>query len=143
MDGDSKSFQEVCDMDPFNGVTIHKEECLAHVSKRLKKTLCKIKKTKKQTYIQCKLTEPKAKYISSNYSTAVRQNRGQSATLIARELNILLSHVSGIHESCPEDAWCRWRQTSSSAKPPTAALTNYSPLEIDKIKKVVNIYATE
>ena len=124
-------------MDPYNGVTIHKEECLAHVSKRIKKN------TKKQTYIQLKLTEPKAEYISSNYSTVVRKNRGQTAALIARGLNILLSHVSGIHASCPEDSWCRWRQTSSSAKPPPAALTNYSLLEIDKIKEVFNIYATE
>ena len=143
-DGDSKSYQQVCEMDPYNGVTIHKEECLAHVSKRLKKTLCKKKKnTKKQTYIQCKLTEPKAEYISSNYSTVVRQNRGQTAALIARGLNILLSHVSGIHENCSEDSWCRWRKTSSSVKPPPAALTNYSPLEIEKIKEVFNIYATE
>ena len=71
------------------------------------------------------------------------QNRGQSATLIARGLNILLSHVSCLHASCPEDSWCRWRQTSSSAKPPPAALTNYSPLETDKIKEVFNVDATE
>ena len=32
-DGDSKSFQEVCATHPYNEVTIHKEECLAHVSK--------------------------------------------------------------------------------------------------------------
>ena len=46
-DGDSKSYQEVCEMYPYNEVTIHKEECLAHVSKRLKKTLCNIKKNTK------------------------------------------------------------------------------------------------
>ena len=33
------SFQLVRETDPYNGVTIHKDECLAHVSKRLKKTL--------------------------------------------------------------------------------------------------------
>ena len=143
-DGDSKSFQQVCEMDPYDGATIHKEECLALVSKRLKKTLCKIKKnTKSHTYVQHKLTEPKAEYISSNYSTVVRQHRGQSAALIARALNILLSHVSGIHSSCPEDSWCRWKQTSSSSKPPPAALTNYSTLEISKIEEVFNVYATE
>ena len=131
-------------MDPYDGVTIHKEECLVHMSKRLKKTLCKIRKnTKSQTYVKHKLTEPKAEYISSNYSTVARQHRNQSATLIARRRNILLSHVSGIHSSCPEDSWCRWRQTSSSSKPPPAAPTNYSPLEINKIKEVFNVYATE
>ena len=98
---------------------------------------------KSQTYVQHKLTEPKAEYISSNYSTVVRQHRGQSAALIARGLNIFLSHVSGIHSSCPEEYWSRWRQTSSSSKPPPAALTNYSPLEINKIKEVFNVYATE
>ena len=142
-EGDSKSFQQVCEMDPYDGATIHKEECLAHVSKRLKKTLCKIKKnTKSQIYVQHKLTEPKAEYISSNYSTVVRQNRGQSAALIAERLNILLTHVSGTHANCPEDSWCRWRQTSSSSKPPPPNLMNYYPHEIDKIKEVFNIYAT-
>ena len=129
-------------MDPYKGVTIHKEECLAHVSKRLKKTLQDTEEHKKKYYIQCKLTESKAEYISSNYSTAVRQIRGQPSALVAKGLNILLSHVSGMHANCPEDSWCRWRQISSSAKPPPAALTN-SPLEIDKIKEVFNIYATE
>ena len=135
-DGHSKSYQLVSDMSLYYGDTIHKEECLAHVSKRLMKTLCKKKRnTKSKTYVQHKLSEPKAEYISSNYSTVVRQNKGQSAALIANKLNILLTHVSGIHGICPEDSWCRWRQTSSSSKPPPAAPTNYSQKEIDKIKE--------
>ena len=44
-DGDSKSYQLVRDMKLYNGDTIHKEECLPHVSKRLKKTLCKKRRT--------------------------------------------------------------------------------------------------
>ena len=94
-------------------------------------------------YVQHKLTEPKAEYISSNYSTVVRQNRGQSAALIAEGLNNLLTHVSGIHANCPEDSWCRWRQTSSSSKPPPLNFKNYYPHEIDKIKEVFDINATE
>ena len=79
------------------------------------------KHTKSKIHIQHKLSEPKAEYISSNYSTVVRQNKGQSAALIAKGLNILLTHVSGMHANCPEDSWCRWRQTSSSSnQPPTA-----------------------
>ena len=51
--GDCEGFQQVCEIDPYFGVTIHKEGFLAHESKRLKKTLCKRKKnTKSQTYIQ-------------------------------------------------------------------------------------------
>ena len=103
----------------------------------------KRKNTKSQIYVHHKLTEPKAEYISSNYSTVVRQNRGQSAAFIAEGFNIFLTHVSGIHANCPEDSWCRWRQISSSSKPPPPNLTNYYPHEIDKIKEVFNIYATE
>ena len=51
----------------------------------------------------------RSEYISSDYLTAVRQNRGQSAALIAKGLKILLSHVSGIHANYSEDSWCKWR----------------------------------
>ena len=46
-DGDSKSYQQISKMKPSGSLLIHKEECLAHVSKRLKKNLCKIKKSTK------------------------------------------------------------------------------------------------
>ena len=74
-DGGSKSYQQVVSMDPYPLVPIHKEECLAHVSKRIKKSLCWIKKsTKSHSYIQHKLPEPKAEYVSSNFSTVILQN---------------------------------------------------------------------
>ena len=70
--GDSKSFQQVCDLNLYNNTTpFRTEECLARFSKRLKKTLCTVEKnTKGHFYIQHQLTDPKA-YISSNYSTAI------------------------------------------------------------------------
>ena len=106
-DGESKSYNQVSNMNPYGTLPIHKEECLAHVSKRLKKTLCKIKKnTKKQSFVQTKLSDPKAVYISSKYSTVVVQNKGKSPDEIAKRLNIFLSHVSGNHSNCPEDFWC-------------------------------------
>ena len=57
-DTDSKSYpQLVRDMKLYDGATIHKEECLAHVSKRVKKSLCKKKRNiKSKTYIQHKLS---------------------------------------------------------------------------------------
>ena len=74
-DGDSKSYQQVVSMDPYPLVPIHKEESLAHVSKRIKKSLCWIKKsTKSHSYIQHKLPESKAEYVSSNFSTVILQN---------------------------------------------------------------------
>ena len=46
-DGDGKSFQLVRERDPYNGVTIHKGERLALVSKRLKMRHCKQRRTPK------------------------------------------------------------------------------------------------
>ena len=143
-DGDSKSYTQVCQMNPYDSLPIHKEECLAHVVKRIKKTLCRIKKnTAKQSYIQCKLTVPKADYVSTNYSTVVLQNRGKSPAQLAKGLNTFLYHVSGDHSNCPLDTWCRWKRTSSTTKPPPTKPTNYTPKEILKIHEVFDIYATE
>ena len=110
-DGDSKSYQQVVSMDPYPLNPIHKEECLAHFSKRIKISLCLIKKsTKAHSYIQHKLPEPKAEYVSSNFSTVILQNRGKSPVHMANGFAILLSHVSGEHNACPDDSWCRWKK---------------------------------
>ena len=102
----------------------------------------KRKNTKSQIYVHHKLTEPKAEYISSNYSTVVRQNRGQSAALIAEGVNILLMSVV-FTQTVLKIPGVDGDKTSSSSKPPPPNLTNYYPHEIDKVKEVFNIYATE
>ena len=143
-DGDSKSYQQVVSMDPYPLVSIHKEECLAHVSKRLKKSLCRIKKsTKAHSYIQHKLPEPKAEYVSSNFSTVILQNRGKTPTQMAGGLSILFSHIRGEHETCPTDSWCRWRITASTTQPIPATTTNFSTQDVAKVREVFNIFATE
>ena len=143
-DGDSKSYQQVVNMDPYPLVPIHKEECLAHVSKRVKKSLCRIKKsTKAHAYIQHKLPEPKAEYVSSNYSTVVLQHRGKSPAQMAKGLDTLLSHISGKHDSCPTDSWCRWRKTATTSQPTPATTTNFTSQDIKKVREVFAIFATE
>ena len=32
IDGDTKSFQQVCDLNLYNNTPVRKEECLAHIS---------------------------------------------------------------------------------------------------------------
>ena len=143
-DADAKSYCQVSAINPYGSLPIHKEECLAHVSKRIKKRLCTVKKnTKNFSYGQCKLSEPKADYISSNNSTVVFQHKGKSPTEIAAGLNAPLSHASGEHSTCPNDTWCKWRQTSSTSKPPHAATTNLTPIEIAKVREVFQTYGTE
>ena len=50
-------------------------------------------RSQNHSYIQHKLPEPKATYISSNYSTAILQHKGQSPAANAEGLNIFLSHA--------------------------------------------------
>ena len=142
-DGDSKSYQKVVSMDAYPLVPIHKEECSAHVSKRIKKTLCRIKKNTKSTkYVQHKLVEPKSEYVSSNYSTVILQHRGKTPAQMCTGLNILLSHITVDHSTCPSDTWCRWNQTSVT-KPPPPRSTNFTPQDILKVKEVFNTFGTE
>ena len=143
-DGDSKSYQQVVNMDPYPLVQIHKEECLSHVSKRIKKTLCRINKsTKHRTYSQYKLVESKAEYVSSSFSTTILQHRGKTPKQMAKGLDILLSHISSDHNTCPENSWWRWRKTATSSQPTPATTTNFTPNEISKVMEVFAIFATE
>ena len=142
-DGDSKAFHHVTTLNPYPLVKVRKEECLTHVTKRLKKNLKKIKaNTKTKTYIQHKLPEWKADYIASNYSTVILQNRGTTPEKLSRSLRVLLDHAAGIHSGCPtgENSWCRWNRPSISTKP--ATLTTFTTIDIQKVQEAFNTYAT-
>ena len=145
-DGDSKSYTDVVEMNPYPTVNIVKEECIAHVTKRLKKTLMRIKRnTKEITYIHHKLSEPKAHYISSNYSTVIIQNRGKSPYAISHALSVFLAHASGDHATCPDsvNSWCRWRAAAYSGKPPPPVETHLSNKDLEKIREVFQVFGTE
>ena len=133
-DGDSKAFQRVTTLDPYPLVQALKEECLTHVSKRLKKNLKKMKpNTKTTTYIQHKLPEWKADYIAASYSTVILQNRGTTPDKLSHALHILLDHPAGNYSGCPtvDNTWCRWNRPSSSSTP--ATLTTFTPIAIQKV----------
>ena len=143
-DGDSKSYQQVVDLDPYPLVKIRKEECQTHVVKRLKRNLKKKKRsTKKATFIQHKLSEWKADYIAANYSTVIYQHRGSTPAKLSSGLHLLLDHVAGNHSGCPtgEKSWCRWRNPSSSST--HTVQTTFKPNDIQKVREVFDTFATE
>ena len=110
----------------------------------VKKTLCRLRRsTKAHTYIQHKLPEPKAEYVSSKYSTVVLQLRGKSPAQMAKGLDTFLSHVSGEHDSCPTVSLCRWRKTAISSKLAPASTTNFTSQDIKKVQEVFATFATE
>ena len=141
-DGDSKAYNEITLMKPYDPITVQKEECITHVAKRLKKNLCTIKNnTANKTYVQCRLSEPKADHVSSNYSTFVIQNRGKSPATLSKGLHILLDHLCGEHYNCPKDTWCRWQKPS--AEPPPSKTHINKPQEQAKVREEFETYASE
>ena len=106
-DGDSSSFKNLLKSNPYNSLLkIHKEECLGHVQKRVKKWL-----RKKNKYFRG-LPEAKADRIARMYALVVVQNRGKSATEIHEALQTLITHIDEKHHTCPvgEDTWCYFQK---------------------------------
>ena len=62
---------------------------------------------------------------------------------MARGFSILLSHISGEHDTCPIDSWCRWRITASTTQPIPATTTMFSTQDVAQVREVFNIFATE
>ena len=142
-DGDGKGFLQVTSLNPYPLVVVRKEECLTHVAKRLKKNLKKVKANNKAlSYVQHKLSDWKADYIASNYSTVILQNRGTTPDHLSTALYILLKHAAGDHFDCPsgEDTWCRWNRTSGTSIP--TSVSTFTPTDIQKIREVLNTYAS-
>ena len=92
-DGDSSSFKNVKESDPYNSrVTVRKEECIGHVQKRLKKRL--MKKSGGAVH----LSQSKADRTSHLYALVIVQHRGQSAPEFHNGLQVLLDHTKENHE---------------------------------------------
>ena len=51
------------------------------------------------TYIQHKLPNPKAEYVSSSFTTTILQHRGMSPKKVATGLNIRFILISGDHNT--------------------------------------------
>ena len=111
-DRDFNSYTQVTQIYPTNLLPFHKEECLGHVSKRLKDALCIIKKnTLKLSFMDTKLSEPKANYIGTNYSTVILQHRGKWTAEIAEGLDTFLSHtLVGIIQTVLQISGAGWNK---------------------------------
>ena len=144
-DGDSKSYNQVSQMNPYKTLAIHIEECLVHVSNDSKRLLPLWRNllpsilTSSTNLLVC----PKPIKFLQNYTTVILQNRGKSPADLYKRPSIFLSHVSRIHSTFPNDSCCRCNQTSITAKPPPTNLINYTKNELAKVREVFEIYSSE
>ena len=129
-DGDSKGYKKVCDLDPYDGVAISKEECIGHVQKRVGNRLRELKRQHKGMKLsdgiglsgKGRLTDRQMERLQTNYGNAVRRNVGDLQAM-AKEIWAGLMHCCSTdatpqHQFCPEgpDSWCKWQQAQSGAR---------------------------
>ena len=119
-DGDSSSFQNLLNSDPYQGIeTVRKEECLGHVQKRLKNHL----RNKSNAY--SKLAAGKIERVGQLYALVVAQNRGNTPAEIQKALWNLLDHLLEKHENCPfsTQSWCYFQNArAENAEDPTVII---------------------
>ena len=130
-DGDSKSYKEVCDADPY-GKPIAKLECIGHIQKRVGRKLRNMKgdglfkdlydsdddsgtgkKKKKKLYLTDKIINKLQNY----YGIAVRACTGRTVEEMKCDIGAALYHCSEVdtddqrHMFCPktEMSWCKYQ----------------------------------
>lgn len=108
----------------------------------MKKNLKKIHfNTKTKSHVQHKLSEEKADYIATNFSTVVLQHLNKSAKDKQAGLMVLIEHASGNHEKClsSHESWYRCHSQLSTISP---SKTNLITLDIDKLKETFARFAS-
>ena len=105
-DGDSFSFKNLIQSNPYEGTVPIRKECIGHVQKRLKKRL-----TKKSSGFTS-LSQIKADRIAHLYAVVAVQHREKSAAEIHDGLQVLLTHTKEIHDRCPpgDTSWCYFQK---------------------------------
>lgn len=128
-DGDSKSFKHIVEEEVYGkDVTMNKEDCVNHVSKRMGTAL---KNLKDQCTAQGqsisgkgKLTNEKIVKIQNYYGRAIKDN-SEDPELMKQRIFAILFHLTSTDENprhvhCPpgEKSWCFWKRAEAKQESP-------------------------
>ncbi|KYM98778.1 hypothetical protein ALC62_10506 [Cyphomyrmex costatus] len=119
-DGDSKTFKDVADAEPYENVTITKKECVDHVQKRMGTHLRNLKKRTKGLGGKGKLTSKLIDELSIYFGLAIRRNcesvEKMKTAIWATLLHKISTDNHPQHDNCPtgENSWCSWQRAKSS-----------------------------
>ena len=149
-DGDSKAYDSVVSDKPYGeSISIEKEDCVNHVSKRMGtalRNLVATSKVQKQSLAgKGKLTLEKITKIQNYYGRAIKDN-ANDVELMKKRIFAILLHLSSSNEHpkhvhCPTGAtsWCFWQRAVSKGEiPETHSEHETLPAEIGK--KLVPIF---
>ena len=123
-DGDSKSYKDMVNYDPYPGYTIVKSECVGHVQKRVGARLRSLKQSYKGKLLVDKkrftgvgrMTDKVINTLQNYYGMCIRQNKGDLYGM-KKSVASLIHHCSeddnddNRHKYCPAtgDSWCKYQ----------------------------------
>lgn len=113
-DGDSATFKNLQDAEPYPGITLQKKECIGHVQKRMGRQLRDLKQNLKGVKLsdgkpiggQGRLTKQAIDQIQTLYGKAIRENC-DSVENMAKGVMAIYHHMKSQdndynHSYCPE-----------------------------------------
>eukprot|EP00117_Sycon_ciliatum_P014162 scpid62411/ scgid14536/ len=135
-DGDSKGYDAVTEAKPYGDTDIVKEECVAHVQKRLGKTLRDPKKDKLADgkTLRGRLSDTQIDTLQNYYGMAVRQGCAEGGDVkdIATKIYASLFHRASTdrkpqHQFRPAgpESFCGWQRMKAGAQ---ASYTRRDPI---------------
>ena len=148
-DGDSKSYDSVKAQNVYGDVSITKEECINHVSKRMGTTLrnlVAIAKVQKESISgRGKLTQDKITKIQNFYGCAIKDNPND-IEMMRKRIFAIFSHYSSSddhpkHVHCPpgDKSWCFWQRAVAQGKEP-GTRKDHETLGVESGKMMVPIF---
>ena len=123
-DGDSKSYSDVVEHDPYHGKEVKKLECIGHIQKRLGTRSRKLKTTNKSALSDGKpiggkgwLTDKMINKLQNYFGITIRQSKGKTVYELKKAIGAVLFHCSEAsnldtrHQMCPHsnESWCKFQ----------------------------------
>ena len=148
-DGDSKSFDAICNSKVYGDVQVTKEDCVNHISKRMGTALRKLSAEAKLQGSSIsgkgKLTNAKILKIQNYYGRAIKDHANDIG-LLKRRIFAILFHLSSTdenpkHQHCPTgpSSWCFWQRALSRSVEP-GSHKDHETVPTDIGKQMVPIF---
>lgn len=123
-DGDTKTFNALLDLDPYDDITVQKKECVGHVQKRMGSRLRAVKKGTRGLGGKGagKLTDKLIADLTTYYGLAIRRHPDSVAKMQdavwATFLHKCSTDKDPQHSKCPEgvNSWCKWRVAEATGE---------------------------
>ena len=132
-DGESKSYNDIFQADPYEGTGVNKLECIGHIQKHVGTRLRKLKSANTKTVLsdgkklsgERRLTENFINKLQNYYEIAIRSSCHGNVYYLKKAFVAVLYYCSEAssletqHQFCPTgvDSWCKYHADKETYKP--------------------------